>query len=199
MPSKPMSARHDHVRLRIAQVAAQLMAEHGIRDYAFAKRKAARQLGVTNTQTLPSNDEIDEALRSYHALYRPDEHGQMLRAQREQALSVLRAFDRFSPLLTGAVLEGTASDHAHIEIELYADASKEFEQYLINEGASFKVADRNGRHSYLIYSDPADIMVTVLPLASLHAHSRARADGIKRVNAEQLNRSLEEPGQVERI
>lgn len=187
-------ARHAHTRLRIAQVAAQLIAEHGIRDYAFAKRKAARQLGVTDTQTLPSNDEIDEALRSHHALYRSDEHSEMLRVQREQALSALQAFDRFNPLLTGAVLEGTASDHANIEIELYADASKEIEQFLINEGASFKVADRNGRHGYLIYSDPADILVTVLPLGNLHGHGRGRADGLKRVNAEQLSRMLREPG-----
>lgn len=192
------AAKHSHTRLRIAQVAAQLMAEHGIRDYAFAKRKAARQLGVTDTQTLPSNDEIDEALRSYHALYRPAAHGRMLRAQREQALDVLQAFERFNPLLTGAVLEGTASDHAHIEIELYADASKEFEQFLINEGASFKVADRNGRHGYLIYSDPADIMVTVWPLSSMLAHGRGRADGLKRVNAEQLHRLLADPGENER-
>lgn len=190
----PATTRHAHTRLRIAQVAAQLIAEHGIRDYAFAKRKAARQLGVTDAQSLPSNDEIDEALRSHHALYRSDEHGAMLRAQREQALSALQAFGRFNPLLTGAVLEGTASDHANIEIELYADASKEIEQFLINEGASFKVADRNGRHGYLIYSDPADILVTVLPLGNLHVHGRGRADGLKRVNAEQLSRLLEEAG-----
>ena len=183
--------RNSQLRQRIAQVAAQLMAEHGIRDYAFAKRKAARQLGVVDTQALPSNDEIDEALRSYHALYRDEEHEATLRAQREQALAALHTFGRFNPLLTGAVLEGTASEHTNIEIELYVDASKEFEQFLINEGASFKVADRNGRHGYLIYSDPADILVTVLPFDSLRAHGRARADGLKRVNAEQLSRLLD--------
>ncbi|NWG87984.1 MAG: nucleotidyltransferase [Hydrogenophilaceae bacterium] len=192
MPAKSASSRNSHLRLRIAQVAAQLMAEHGIRDYAFAKRKAARQLGVTDTHALPGNEEIDEALRSYHALYSPDEHAETLRAQREQALAVLEAFGQFSPMLTGAVLSGTASDHTHIEIELYADASKEFEQFLINEGASFKVADRHGRYGYLIYSDPADIMVTVLPLNSQHANSRGRADGVRRMNAEQLTRLLQE-------
>ena len=192
MPVKSGSSRNSHLRLRIAQVAAQLMAEHGIRDYAFAKRKAARQLGVTDSHALPNNDEIDEALRSHHALYGPDEHAETLRAQREQALAVLQAFGQFSPMLTGAVLSGTASDHANIEIELYADASKEFEQFLLNQGASFKVADRPGRQAYLIYSDPADILVTVLPLSSQHAHSRGRADGAKRMNAEQLSRLLQE-------
>lgn len=191
MPAKSAPARNSHLRLRIAQVAAQLMAEHGIRDYALAKRKAARQLGVTDSHVLPGNEEIDEALRDYHAIYRPDEHAQTLRAQREQALAVLEAFGQFSPLLTGAVLAGTASDHANIEIELYADASKEFEQFLVNQGVSFKVADRNGRHGYLIYSDPADVLVTVLPLSSLHAHSRGRADGVKRMNAEQLTLFLQ--------
>lgn len=184
--------RHAHARLRIAQVAAQLMAEHGIRDFAFAKRKAARQLGVNDTQTLPSNEEIAEALRDYHALYRPEEHSHMLQAQREQALSVLQAFDRFDPWLTGPVLDGTASEYAHIDIELHADTSKDFEQFLINEGASFKVADRNGRHGYLIYSDPSDIMVTVLPPEHLQSHGRSRVDGSKRANMAQLHKVIEE-------
>lgn len=192
MPAKSGSSRNSHLRLRIAQVAAQLMAEHGIRDYAFAKRKAARQLGVTDTHALPGNDEIDDALRSHHALYGADEHEAILRAQREQALDVLKAFDRFDPALVGSVVNGTATDFSNIEIELYADASKEFEQFLINEGASFKVADRNGRHGFLISSDPADILVTVLPLSSQHASSRARADGMKRMNVDQLAEFLKQ-------
>lgn len=188
---KTTSSKNSQLRLRIAQVAAQLMVEHGIRDYAFAKRKAARQLGVTDTHVLPSNEEIEDALRSYHALYSPVEHDTMLRAQREQALDILKVFERFDPALVGSVLNGSATEHANIEIELYADASKEFEQFLINEGASFKVADRHGRHGFLIYSDPVDILVTVLPLASQHAAGRSRVDGVKRVNAEQLAKLLQ--------
>src|SRR5512145_2523722 len=50
-------------RARIAAAAARLMAEDGIDDFALAKRKAARQLGVTEAQALPGNDEIEAELR----------------------------------------------------------------------------------------------------------------------------------------
>ena len=191
---KTHSPRHSQMRTRIAQLAAQFMVEHGIRDYALAKRKAARKLGAPDSHSMPGNDEIDEALRSHHALYNADDHRSTLLAQRQQALEALHAFGRFQPVLTGAVLEGTASIHADIEIEVYADASKEFEQFLINEAADFKVADRNGRHGFLIYSEPANIHVMVLPLSSLHAHSRARLDGLKRATARQLEKVIEESG-----
>ena len=36
----------DHMRQLIAQKAAQMMAEDGINDFAYAKKKAGKQLGV---------------------------------------------------------------------------------------------------------------------------------------------------------
>ena len=55
-------ARRD--RERIAQTAARLIAEHGLTDWALAKRKAARQLMLPESAALPSNDEIEAALAS---------------------------------------------------------------------------------------------------------------------------------------
>jgi len=49
-------------RARIAAAAARLMAEDGIDDFALAKRKAAKQLGVVESQALPGNDEIEAEL-----------------------------------------------------------------------------------------------------------------------------------------
>ena len=46
-----------HLREPITQLAARLMAEDGIDDFAFAKRKAARQLGAADTPHLPHNRE----------------------------------------------------------------------------------------------------------------------------------------------
>ena len=51
------------VRSRIAHIAARLMAEDGIEDHALAKRKAARQAGLSDSRQLPDNDEINEALK----------------------------------------------------------------------------------------------------------------------------------------
>lgn len=186
MPPKDLSPRHAQMRIRIAQLAAQLMLEHGIRDYGLAKRKAARQLGAPESHSLPGNDEIEAALRAHQALYRPDEHKTVLRALRRQALAVLESFARFDPVLVGGVLNGTASRHSDIEIELYADSSKDFEHHLLNEGIAFKVKDRGGSQVYLLYAEPADVWVRILPPEGRHAGGRGRPDGPRRMNAKQL-------------
>ncbi len=196
MPPKDLSPRHAQMRIRIAQLAARLMAEHGIRDFALAKRKAARQLGAPESQSLPGNDEIEAALRAHQSLYRPDEHRHLLQALRRQALEVLQAFQRFDPLLVGGVLSGTVSRHSDIEIELYADSSKDFEQHLLNEGIEFKVKDRNGQGMYLLYSEPADVRVRILPAESRHAGGRNRQDGPRRMNARQLAQLLRDEDAV---
>jgi hypothetical protein len=72
------TGRNDR-RSRIAYLAARLMAEDGIEDYALAKRKAARQAGVPDTRELPANEEIAEALRTYQQIYHPEEHRDRLR------------------------------------------------------------------------------------------------------------------------
>ena len=56
MPARPNSTDNviGNLRRSIATQAARLIAEEGIDDYAFAKRKAARQLGVPE-RDLPSN------------------------------------------------------------------------------------------------------------------------------------------------
>jgi hypothetical protein len=65
------------------------MAEDGIDDFALAKRKAAKQLGVTEAQSLPGNDEIEEQLRAYLELYQSEEHPQRIAELREIALDAM--------------------------------------------------------------------------------------------------------------
>lgn len=193
MPSREYSGKHGQMRIRIAQLAAQLMAEHGIRDYQLAKRKAARQLGAPDSHSLPGNDEIDAALKAYHALYLPQVHDDHIGQLRRQALVVMRILERFDPVLVGGVANGTATLHADIEIEVLADSSKEFEQYLHNQNIPFKVKDRAGLPAYLLYGDPADVWIRLLP--SRHHPSMARPRGdLQRLGTDQLAALLGEPG-----
>src|SRR3982750_847222 len=97
------SNRRADMRARIAAAAARLMAEDGIDDFAFAKRKAARQLGALDAQALPTNDEIEAELRAHPALYQADEHPQRIAELREIALDAMRALKPFNPYLTGPV------------------------------------------------------------------------------------------------
>src|SRR5512147_2769257 len=120
------TGRNDR-RSRIAHLAARLMAEDGIEDYATAKRKAARQAGMPDTRELPTNDEIDDALRIYQAIYHKDEHRDRLRALRGKALRAMRALARFNPYLTGSVLSGNAGKYADIHLQLFTDDEKAVE------------------------------------------------------------------------
>lgn len=192
MPPKDLSGRHFQMRVRIAQLAAQLISEHGIRDYGLAKRKAARQLGAPDSHSLPSNDEIEAALRDYQALYRAQEHGDHLDKLRRQALAVMRVLERFDPVLVGSVLTGTATPHADIEIEVRTDSGKEFEQYLNNQDIDFKVRDRGEQAAYLLYADPADVWVRLVPDRHWHAAARPRGEPQQRMNLAQLAQLLEQ-------
>lgn len=131
-------------RTVIAQQAARLMAEEGIADFAFAKRKAARQLGLQDMRSLPGNAEIEAALREFLELYHADEQPQQLQLLREDALAVMRLLQQFDPHLTGGVLDGTAGRHAQTDIHLFADSDKEVEIFLLNN----KIPYHNEEHSY---------------------------------------------------
>jgi len=135
------SNRRTDMRARIAAAAARLMAEDGIDDFALAKRKAARQLGTSETQSLPRNDEIEAELRAYRALYQADEHPQLINELRRIALDAMRALERFSPYLTGPVLKGIASPYAEIELQLFPDSTKDVEIFLLDQNIAFSTQE----------------------------------------------------------
>lgn len=125
------------MRRNIASLAARMMAEDGIADYGFAKRKAARQLGAPDTEALPTNAEVEVELRAYQSIYQGEEHKDRLRELRQIALEVMRMLEEFHPYLTGPVLDGTAARFAEVELELFPDSPKEVEIFLLNRNVSF--------------------------------------------------------------
>ena len=70
--------KHQEMRRRIAHAAARILAENGALDYGSAKRKAARQLGVPESGSLPDNQQVEDALRSYQSLFQADETRSLL-------------------------------------------------------------------------------------------------------------------------
>lgn len=136
--AKNHTHRRDLMREQLAHHAARLMAEDGITDYMFAKRKAARQLGATDTQHLPSNQEVDAALRSFRALYQRKAYPAILRQLREQALAALRLLKPFHPYLTGSVLSGTAGAQSDINLIIYSDDEKAVMMYLFKHNQAFE-------------------------------------------------------------
>lgn len=162
-PSRELVVRQTVLRTQIADMAARLIIEQGVQDYAQAKRKAARKLGVQDSGGLPSNEEVNQAVMARQSLYEPEEQAVLLQALREEAWQVMQIFASFQPVLTGAVASGAVSEHTQIDLDLLVESSKDFEQFLLNRKIEFKVQDKAGRAAYLIYAEPADVMVH-LPL-----------------------------------
>jgi hypothetical protein len=172
------------MRRRIAHEAARLLAEDGGLDYGFAKRKAARQLGAADSRHLPDNREIEEALRSYQALYQSQEQQGRLNLLREIAIEYMELLADFDPHLTGSVLNGTAGRHSDINLQLFTDNDKELEFFLMNRQITCKRGeirlDGQIYPHYTLEDDRANIEITVYPSNELRQKSRNQADGSPR-------------------
>jgi hypothetical protein len=141
--AKRHPTRGDNLRRALAQEAARIMAEHGIRDFLVAKRKAAERLGVTDGgAVLPKNSEIEEALAAYQRLFGGASHLEALHAQRTAALAAMRYLHEFEPRLVGAVLAGTATEHSDVQLHLFADRAESVTLKLIDRGIPHEVTER---------------------------------------------------------
>ena len=138
--------RGDQLRRALAQEAARIMAEHGIRDFLIAKRKAAERLGVVDgAALLPKNSEIESALAEYQRLFGGESHLTALHAQRRAALSAMRYLREFEPRLVGAVLSGTATEHSEVQLHLFADRAESVTLKLLDDGLAHEVTERRVR------------------------------------------------------
>ena len=133
MPSHAHVSRSGGLRREIAALAARMMAEDGISDFGFAKRKAAKQLGATDADSLPNNTEIEAELRAWQALYQDDEQPERLFEMRTAAVEVMRMLETFRPYLTGCALDGTAGRYSELEIEIFPDSTKDVEIFFLNQ------------------------------------------------------------------
>jgi hypothetical protein len=132
----------------IAAAAARLVVEEGM-EYGPAKRRAARSLGVDRPAGLPSNEQLEDQVRDYLALFRADSQPAELAALRELALAWLQRLHDFRPHLAGAVWRGTATRDSAIRVELYCDDPKAAEIELINRGLDYDVGSDVDGHDVL--------------------------------------------------
>src|SRR5215213_2910400 len=190
-------------RSRIAQLAARLMAEDGIEDYAAAKRKAARQAGAPDTRQLPTNEEVQAALRTHQTLYGGAEHLARVRELRERALDVMHGLDRFNPYLTGSVLTGTAGKYADINLQLYTDFGKDVELFLIDRDIPYRAGERRlwcgdelrTLPAFTVDDDGLEIEIVVLEEADLRRAVRTTPEGkpLERAKREAVEALLQTP------
>ena len=188
------------VRENIAHIAARLMAEDGIEDYAQAKRKAARQLGAIDTRQLPDNDEIDAALKQYRALFKTD-HVAELRQLRQLALAIMHEMAAFNPYLTGSLLSGTAGKYADIHLQLFTDNPKSVEHLLLEREVRYRSAEIRLYAGDMVVVAPGlifdregcEINLTLLTLRELRLSLKTSAAGkpLERANADAVTELLD--------
>ncbi|HYD95628.1 MAG TPA: hypothetical protein VEC01_09915 [Noviherbaspirillum sp.] len=131
------------LRAEIAAAAARLIAEDGA-DYGTAKKKAARQVlgnAKVRGEIMPDNAQIEEEVRIYNELFFADTQPARLLHLRKLALRLMEDLARFSPYLTGAVLNGTAGEHSDIHLQLFAESAKDVEIFLLNKNVDFEVSE----------------------------------------------------------
>src|SRR6476661_3763407 len=133
----------DMLRAEIAAAAARMIAEDGA-DYGTAKRKAAKQIlgnAKVRGDIMPDNAQVEDEVRLYQELFFADTQPARLMSLRKLALRMMEELSRFSPHLTGAVLNGTAGEHSDIHLQLFTDSAKDVEIYLLNKDVSFEVSE----------------------------------------------------------
>lgn len=199
---KRLAPRAENLRRALAQEAARIMAEHGIRDFLAAKRKAAARFGVEDGAVLPKNIEIEAALGEYQRLFGAATHAASLAAQRRAALRVMRWLEEFEPRLVGPVLSGTATEHVDVQLHLFAERPESIAFKLMDYGIAHDVTERRVRMNaerVLAYPglrfemDDQPIEATVFPMDGIRQAPVSPVDGrpMRRADADELELLLE--------
>lgn len=197
--------RTGNQRLRLAQTAAQLIQEQGIRDFRLAKEKAAARLGVdVRRGSLPRNTEIEAALAEHQRLFGGERHDARLTELRRAALEAMRLFADFRPRLVGDVLSGLATAHSDVQLHVFAEQSESFDLFLQAQGIPFDLTERRFRYgrgehrhypAFRFAAGSVGIEAVVFPLTEIRRAPDSLIDGApmaraKTQDVERLVRSL---------
>jgi len=138
-----MDASRDDTLHEIAAVAARLVVEEGL-EYAAAKRRAVKQLGLPARTPLPDNVMLEAAVREDIAVFCPETQAAELQVLRELALLWMDRLQAFRPHLGGSVWHGTATRHSDIYLQLFCDDPKAPEWTLLDHRVEYHPGTVNG-------------------------------------------------------
>ncbi|NNF52202.1 MAG: hypothetical protein HKN59_07160 [Gammaproteobacteria bacterium] len=174
------------MRRELAQAAARIMAEQGISDFLMAKQKAAERLGVSENGNLPRNTEVQAALKDYHRLFGAGRQDVVITRLRREARNAMALFEGFSPRLVGQVLAGTASDHAAVELHVFADTPEQVAFHLMHNEVPFESGEWRGRScngeaivcaAYTFLAGDVPVEAVVFPVNGLREAPSSPVDG----------------------
>jgi hypothetical protein len=199
---KARSNNNERSRQIVAQEAARIIVDHGIRDYRLAKRKAAERLGVVSRGSLPGNAEIEAAVVEHLQIFGGDSHADHLRLMRVAALSAMDLLAQFSPRLVGPVLVGTADENSAVNLHVFADSAEIVAMELADIGVNYKPYERRLKSrrgqietyaGFEFHHGHSSIQATVFPVDGIRQAPMSPVDGkpMKRVDASAVQRLVE--------
>ena len=187
-------------RSPVASLAARLMAEEGIGDYAVAKRKAASMLHLPTGVRLPENSEIESELRAYLRLFQKDEQPKVLADLRRIACDFMAIMHQFNPYLSGPVLDGTAGSESEIDIQLFTDSAKDIEIFLLNRHIDYRhETPRSERAEAVLSLDQEGVTLNLIiyPAHDERVVFRTREGKVRpRANIDAVRRLLASSGET---
>ena len=134
------------LRRRVADEAARLISDQGVRDFQAALRKAAEHLGVREQRLLPRRADVESALLERQRLFQSNSQPQALARRRETALEAMDFFAPFDPRLVGAVLEGYADELSAVSLHVFSDDEDEVLRFLEERGIPYEQEQRRFRY-----------------------------------------------------
>jgi len=191
----------DRLRQTLAQEAARIIVDQGIRDFGVAKKKAAERLGVSTHGALPGNAEIERAIEEHHQLFGGDSHADFLRHMRESAVSAMEMLKAFTPRLVGPVLNGTADTNSAVNLHVFSDSAENVAMMLEAREIPYRSYERRLKSrrdqidtfaGYEFEHAAAAIQATVFPEVGIRQAPLSPIDGkpMNRANVERVRELL---------
>jgi len=192
----------ERTRQVVAQEAARIIVNHGVRDYRAAKQKAAERLGISARGALPGNTEIEAAVADHLQLFGGDEHQDRLRLLRVAALSSMELLSSFDPRLVGPVLSGTADENSAVNLHVFADSPEMVATELAAIGVNYRSYERRLKTrrdqsemyaGFEFHHNHSHIQATVFPVDGIRQAPMSPVDGkpMKRVDSAGVQLLLE--------
>jgi hypothetical protein len=192
----------ERARHIVAQEAARIIVNHGIRDYRLAKQKAADRLGVNGRGSLPGNAEIEAAVAEHLSIFGRESHVDHLRLMRVAALSAMELLASFTPRLVGPVLVGTADENSAVNLHVFADSPEAVAMELSDLGVSYRPYERRLKSrrdqvetyaGFEFHHGNNAIQATVFPVDGIRQAPMSPIDGkpMKRVDSAAVQLLLE--------
>ena len=194
----------DSIRARqiVAQEAARIIVNHGVRDYRVAKQKAAERLGMNGRGSLPGNAEVEAAITEHLQIFGGEAHDNLLRLMRTAAISAMEMLADFSPRLVGPVLAGTADENSAVNLHVFADSPELIAMEIGDRGIQLRAYERRlktRRGQIEMYAGfefshcNETIQATVFPVDGIRQAPMSPIDGrpMKRVDLDAVQELLQ--------